>query len=84
MVTAFLRKHRSERQEEILEELGRLVGCSAFYLSRQFSEAMSRHPRVFDTIFVSLIRAGEQSGQLPEVFKSLADNINVVPILTLY
>ena len=30
---------------------------------------------VFDNVFVSLIRAGEQSGQLPEVFKNLADNL---------
>ncbi len=34
---------------------------------------MASHPDVFDRVFVSLIRAGEQSGQLPEVFKNLAD-----------
>jgi type IV pilus assembly protein PilC len=42
---------------------------------RVLSHCMSNHPGVFDTVFVSLIRAGEQSGQLPEVFNSLADNL---------
>ncbi|HEY7742892.1 MAG TPA: type II secretion system F family protein, partial [Burkholderiales bacterium] len=39
------------------------------------SQCMSNHPVVFDNVFVSLVRAGEQSGQLPEVFKNLADNL---------
>ena len=39
------------------------------------SQCMANHPGVFDNVFVSLIRAGEQSGQLPEVFRSLADNL---------
>lgn len=39
------------------------------------SQCMSGHGDVFDTVFVSLIRAGEQSGQLPEVFQNLADNL---------
>jgi type IV pilus assembly protein PilC len=36
---------------------------------------MGNQLAVFDNVFVSLIRAGEQSGQLPEVFKNLADNL---------
>ncbi len=39
------------------------------------SQCMNAHPDVFDRVFVSLIRAGEQSGQLPEIFKNLADTI---------
>ena len=39
------------------------------------SQCMNTHPDVFDRVFVSLIRAGEQSGQLPEIFKNLADTI---------
>ena len=39
------------------------------------SQCMASHPDAFDKVFVSLIRAGEQSGQLPEVFKNLADTI---------
>jgi type IV pilus assembly protein PilC len=39
------------------------------------STCLAAHPLVFDNVFVSLIRAGEQSGQLPEVFKNLAENL---------
>ena len=39
------------------------------------SQCMAAHPAAFDHVFVSLIRAGEQSGQLTEVFKNLADTI---------
>jgi type IV pilus assembly protein PilC len=39
------------------------------------SQCLATHPQVFDAVFVSLIRAGEQSGQLPEVFKNLAENL---------
>lgn len=39
------------------------------------SQCMAAHPGAFDRVFVSLIRAGEQSGQLPDVFKNLADTI---------
>lgn len=38
---------------------------------KKLSEAMSAHPTVFDEMFVSLISAGEESGQLPDVFNSL-------------
>lgn len=40
-----------------------------------FSEALAHHPQVFDQTFVSLIAAGENSGQLPNVFKSLTDSL---------
>jgi type IV pilus assembly protein PilC len=39
------------------------------------SQCMATHPDVFDRVFVSLIRAGEQSGQLPEIFKNLSESI---------
>jgi type IV pilus assembly protein PilC len=39
------------------------------------SQCMATHTDVFDRVFISLIRAGEQSGQLPEIFKNLADTI---------
>jgi type IV pilus assembly protein PilC len=41
----------------------------------QLSESMQRHPAVFDLAFSSLITAGEQSGRLSDVFKSLADSL---------
>jgi type IV pilus assembly protein PilC len=41
----------------------------------KLSEAMANHPYCFDTVFVSLMRAGEQSGQLTVVLDQLADNL---------
>jgi type IV pilus assembly protein PilC len=42
---------------------------------QKLSEAMASHSYVFDGVFVSLVRAGEQSGQLTEVLDELSENI---------
>ena len=41
----------------------------------KLSEAMANHGYCFDQVFVSLVRAGEQSGQLVEVLDELAENL---------
>jgi type IV pilus assembly protein PilC len=41
----------------------------------KLSEALTEHPKVFDEMFVNLIAAGEESGQLPDVFLSLNEMI---------
>ena len=41
----------------------------------KLSDAMASHPQAFDQVFVALIRAGEQAGQLPEVLSKLAENL---------
>jgi type IV pilus assembly protein PilC len=38
------------------------------------SAAMSKHPKVFSTLFVSMVRAGETGGQLDTVLARVADN----------
>lgn len=38
---------------------------------RILSQSMAQHPQVFDNVFVSLIRAGEQTGRLTDVFANL-------------
>jgi type IV pilus assembly protein PilC len=42
---------------------------------RLLSEALANHPRVFDQLFVSLVRAGEQTGNLAEVLENLAGTL---------
>lgn len=42
---------------------------------RLLSEALANHPRVFDQLFVSLVRAGEQTGNLPDVLENLAGTL---------
>ncbi|HQO28156.1 MAG TPA: type II secretion system F family protein [Accumulibacter sp.] len=39
------------------------------------SQAMANHRRVFDRVFVSLIRAGETTGRLPDVLHSLTESL---------
>jgi len=42
---------------------------------KKLSEALAEHPSVFDEMFFNLIAAGEESGQLPDVFFSLNNMI---------
>lgn len=41
----------------------------------QLSEAMDRYPIIFDKAFSSLITAGEKTGRISEVFKSLSESL---------
>ncbi len=38
-----------------------------------FSEALRKHPRVFTSIYVNMVKAGEASGQLDEILVRLAE-----------
>lgn len=38
-----------------------------------FSTALSKHPRVFEDIYVNMVRAGEVSGQIDEILVRLAE-----------
>ena len=40
---------------------------------KTMSEALADHPAVFSDVFISLTRAGERTGQLPEVLRRIAD-----------
>lgn len=38
-----------------------------------FSEALSKHPRIFPSLYVSMVKAGEASGLLDEIMRRLAE-----------
>ena len=42
---------------------------------RVLSQCTAAHPGVFDNVFTSLLRAGEQSGRIAEVFENLATSL---------
>ena len=42
---------------------------------KMLSQGMAEHPDVFDEVFVSLVAAGEQTGQLPVVFDNLSNTL---------
>ncbi|WP_028102470.1 type II secretion system F family protein [Pseudoduganella violaceinigra] len=41
----------------------------------QLSSALAAYPEIFDPGFTSLVRAGEQSGKVNEIFRDLAENL---------
>ncbi len=42
---------------------------------KMLSQCLSAHPEVFQNVFVSLVRAGEQTGRLAEVFQNLGESL---------
>lgn len=54
-------------QKELGEMLADIQGGASM------SQAMARHPKVFSPFYVNMIRSGEESGKLDEVFTFLAD-----------
>ncbi|HCX33570.1 MAG TPA: type II secretion system F family protein [Rhodocyclaceae bacterium] len=42
---------------------------------RTLSQAMAAHPEAFGRVFVSLVRAGEDTGRLPEVLHNLSESL---------
>lgn len=42
---------------------------------QMLSQVMEQHPKIFNEVFISLVRAGEQTGQLTEVFDNLANTL---------
>jgi type II secretory pathway component PulF len=58
---------KNKKLKEILEQAG-----TAIEEGSSLSEALARHPSVFPEISVNMIRAGEVSGRLEEIFLRLA------------
>jgi len=42
---------------------------------KTFSLALSEHPQIFDKVYVTLVRVGEQTGNLAEVLRDLAETL---------
>jgi len=45
------------------------------------SEALAKHPRLFSSVYVAIVRAGEEGGVLPEVMRRLAEHLKAIQIL---
>ncbi len=59
-----------ERQRDLVAGLRAEVNAGA-----SFAKALSQHPREFSAIYIAVIGAGEQSGQLGTVLERLADDL---------
>ena len=58
---------------QLREVIGSLV--SEVEGGKVLSQAMAMHPKVFNHVFVSLIRAGEKTGKVAEVFENLSSTL---------
>ena len=47
----------------------------------ELSQSIARHPNVFDRFYVAMIRVGETTGQLTEIFASLYDHLDFQRIM---
>ncbi|MEW6282658.1 MAG: type II secretion system F family protein [Candidatus Eremiobacterota bacterium] len=61
------RRNSSPSMRKVLEQVGQDLQKGA-----RFSEALARHPRVFDEMYLNMIRVGEAGGSLPETVARLA------------
>ena len=60
----------SARLREIISQIGKDVEAG-----QSLSDALAKHPRAFQPIFVNMVRAGETGGVLDEVLNRLADHL---------
>jgi type IV pilus assembly protein PilC len=65
------RQSHNKAFKDILNELIADISKGA-----TLSDAMVKHPKVFNQLFVSMVRAGEQSGTLAESFKVVANQMD--------
>ncbi|WP_020406367.1 type II secretion system F family protein [Hahella ganghwensis] len=63
---------KSETLAEVLEDVARRLEGGV-----NLATAMRAHPKVFNDLFVSMILVGENTGQIEEAFKQLANNIEL-------
>ncbi len=73
-----LRALQGLRESATHEGLGELLGKlrSQLDAGRELSQAMARHADVFDGFFVAMVRVGETTGQLTEIFDSLHHHLD--------
>ncbi len=68
---ASLRALRAQLTNKTIKQVIESI-CRDIEGGMTFSGALSRHPRIFSKIYVSMVRAGEVSGRLPEILDRLA------------
>lgn len=60
-------KARGQKEHRLFLDL-----CDQVKQGRQFSNVLAEYPRIFDSVYVAMVTAGEETGALAEVFFQLA------------
>lgn len=73
-----LRALQGLRESSTHEGLSDLLGKLRQSLDAglELSRAMARHPETFDDFFIAMVRVGESTGQLTEIFESLHHHLD--------
>jgi len=66
-VKSLAKQTKNERFRNVLNEL-----TGAMESGKQLSEAMQAHPRVFNSVYVSMVRAGETGGFLTQTLERMS------------
>jgi type IV pilus assembly protein PilC len=63
------------REQAESKQFGALLDCviNDVRSGQDLSTSMGRHPKVFNDVYVSMIKAGEASGQIDDILERLAD-----------
>lgn len=69
-LTVIERQTKNKKFQEIIAELNTAVNSG-----QSFSDQLKEYPKVFSPLFVSMVKAGEESGKLSDTFAVIADQL---------
>ncbi len=75
-LTVMERQIKNPRLNKIVTEVNTSVKQG-----KTLSDSLAIHPNIFNKLFVSMVRAGEESGTLSKSLKNLSDQMNAVYLL---
>lgn len=64
------RQTKNIRTRKIIDEINQKIKGGS-----TFSSALESYPKIFNSLFVSMTKAGEESGNLVDAFKNIADQL---------
>ncbi len=64
------RQTKNKKLKTVLQELNNSISAG-----KAFHQALAEYPKIFNTLFVSMVRAGEESGNLAMALKQIADQM---------
>lgn len=70
------RQTKKSGTKKIISEIGESIKKGS-----SLNESLSKHPKVFDNLFISMVKAGEESGKLSESLEEIANQTEKVYLL---
>lgn len=64
------RQTRNTKTKKVIDQINQSIKSGG-----SFSTALEAHPKIFNSLFVSMAKAGEESGNLAESFKNIAGQL---------